>query len=53
MNIRTELEKAGGHRFAEPGATARDQNVSAGKKLFAEHGAFPSLEFPSLEFPYL
>jgi hypothetical protein len=38
MNLGAELKKARGHRFAEPGAAAGDQDAPSGQELFAEHG---------------
>jgi hypothetical protein len=43
MDVRAQLEEASGHRFAEAGTAARDKNVSACKKLFAEHGSVPKV----------
>ena len=34
MDLGAELEEARGHRFAEPGAAAGDEDAPAGKKLF-------------------
>jgi hypothetical protein len=37
MDLGAELKEAGGHRFAEPGAAARDQDSAVCEKFFAEH----------------
>jgi len=41
MNLGAELEEARGHRLAEPGSAAGDENASSGEKLFAIHLSFP------------
>jgi len=40
MDLGAELEEARGHRFAEPGAAAGNEDAPAGKKLLVEHGEF-------------
>ena len=41
MHLGAELEEARGHRFAEPGAAAGDENAPPREKLFVEHVWFP------------
>jgi hypothetical protein len=41
MDFGAEFEEAPGHRFAETGAAAGDENAPAGEKLFIEHLLFP------------
>jgi hypothetical protein len=45
MNLGAEFKEARGHRLAEPGSAAGDQNAPPGKKLLVEHLVFPPWRF--------
>ena len=43
MDLGAELQESRGHRFAEPGAAAGDEDAPAGEKLIIEHVVLPEI----------
>jgi hypothetical protein len=39
MNLGAKLQEARGHRLAETGAAASDQNLSTGQEIILEHAS--------------